>query len=99
MLSAMMAQSGVEIDPEDEAQAKALNMVSCAMVQRVMSVDEDIYGVTKGSMTADVYSQTWTYDNPTGDMYVKKQEKDLLGITGAYITTIRPVIWGEHAVD
>lgn len=67
------------------------------MVQRVMSVTDDIYGVSKGTMTADIYSQSWTYDNPSGVMYITKSEKDMLGVSSAYLRTIRPKIRGRHA--
>lgn len=97
--AATMLSAQVGVCSGDDEQASILAIVSCSMVQRVMSVTEDVYGVTKGTMTADIYSQSWTYSNPTGDMYITKVEKAMLGIGETYLTTIRPVIWGEHAVD
>lgn len=97
--AAIMLSAQVEVDATDEEQAEALKIVSCNMVQRVMSVTEDIYGITKGTITADIYSQSYTYANPSGDMYLTKNEKEMLGISSAYIDSYRPVIWGEHVID
>lgn len=95
--AATMLSRAVCICAEDQEQADALRQVSCNMVQRVMSVTDDIYGVSKGTMTADIYSQSWTYDNPSGVMYITKSEKDMLGVSSAYLRTIRPKIRGRHA--
>lgn len=74
-----------------------LKMVSCNMVFRVMCVDSaDSFGVDSTSITAGPYSQTLNYSNPAGDMYLTKSERIMLGITGGYIGTIRPMMAGEH---
>ena len=76
MLSAL-----VSVDEDDEGQADLLKMVCCNMVIRAMSaMASDSYGATQMSMTAGPYTQSWTYGNPTGDLYVTRQEKKLLGI-------------------
>lgn len=89
----------VNVDPEDEEQAEALKIVSCNMVRRVMNVTDDMLGVTEGTMTADIYSQRFAYANPNGDWYLTATEKRLLGISRSFISSMRPVIWGEHIVD
>lgn len=77
----------------DEQQAAALKMVSCSMVQRAMLVSEnDAFGVSEQSISADIYSQTMRYANPSGDLYLTAGEKRLLGITSSYLTSLRPVI-------
>ena len=43
-------------------------------------------------MTAGPYTQSWTFANPSGDMYLTKMEKRLLGITSGYIGSIRPKV-------
>ena len=94
--SAMLAAQ-VNVDESDEEQAKLLNIVCCSMVIRVMSATEaDCYGAESMTMTAGPYSQSWTVANPTGDMYLTKFEKRLLGITANYIGTIRPMMAGDH---
>lgn len=92
MLSAL-----VVVDISDKRQAGLLKMVCCNMVIRAMSASEyDAFGASQMSMTAGPYTQQWTYTNPTGDMFVTKMEKRLLGISTGYIGTIRPMMAGEH---
>lgn len=91
--SAMLSKLVTDIDVADEEQMQLLNIVCCNMVIRAMSATEaDSYGASNMSMTAGPYTQSWTYPNPTGDMYITKFEKRLLGITSSYIGSIRPKI-------
>lgn len=94
--SVMLAQL-VDIDESDADQAKLLKKVCCNMVIRAMSATEtDAFGVSQTSMTAGPYSQSFSFSNPSGDMYLTKLEKRLLGITSSYIGSIRPMMVGEH---
>ena len=80
-------------DSADPNVAANLRTVSCNMVIRSMSASQsDSYGMSQGSMTAGPYTQSWTFANPSGDMYLTKMEKRLLGITSGYIGSIRPQI-------
>lgn len=92
MLSAL-----VTVDNSDYEQSELLKMVCCDMVIRAMSATaSDSFGVSQTSMTAGPYTQSFSYSNPSGDMYLTKLEKRLLGITTSYIGTIRPMMAGEH---
>lgn len=92
MLSAL-----VDVDPDDSEQAELLKAVCCTMVIRAMSATEsDLFGVTQTSMTAGPYSQSTSYLNPSGDMYLTKLEKRLLGITAGYIGALEPEIDGYY---
>lgn len=92
-----MLDSLVDVNQDDEQQAQMLKIVCCNMVQRSMSATEsDLYGVTQASMSAVGFSQSMSYSNPTGDMYLTRYEKRLLGINAGYITSIRPMMAGEH---
>ena len=87
----------VDVDPTDTQQAEALTTVCCNMVIRAMSATAgDSFGVAQSSMAAGPYSQSWTYANPSGDMYLTKLERRLLGINGSYIGSIRPMMAGDH---
>ena len=87
----------VEIDTDDTEQAQLLKQVCCSMVIRAMSATEaDMFGVSQSTITAGPYSQTSNYANPSGDMYLTKLEKRLLGITSGYIGSIRPKIGHCH---
>lgn len=90
--AAVYLDSLVVVDPEDEHQAQVLKNVSCSMVQRVMSSNVDTFGVSQTSMSAGVYSQSMTFANPSGDFYLTGFEKMALGINGAKIGTIRPMV-------
>ena len=68
-------------------------VVCCNMVIRAMSASQsDAYGLSQSSMTAGPYTQSWSYANPSGDMYLTKLDKQMLGITRGYIGSIRPAI-------
>ena len=62
------------------ASEDALRVVSCNMVKRAM--DADMSGVSQQTETAGPYSQTFTWANPNGDMYLTKRERDMLGPKG-----------------
>lgn len=97
--SAMLAGL-VDVDVADTRQLELLKIVCCNMVIRAMSATEsDSYGASNMSMTAGPYTQSWTYSNPTGDMYLTRQEKRLLGIASSVIGTIRPMMAGDHDDD
>lgn len=94
--AAAMLSKLVDVDPADTEQAALLKAVNCDMVIRNMSqTSSDLYGVSQSSMTAGPYTQAMSYANPSGDMYLTKLEKRLLGITSGYIGSIRPMI-GVH---
>lgn len=94
-----MLDALVDVDDDNHEQCELLQAVCCNMVIRAMSATgADSFGASNMSMTAGAYSQSWTYANPSGDMYLTKMEKRLLGITTGYIGTIRPMMAGEHDV-
>ena len=93
--SALIDSMG-EVDSSDPASAKLLCAVTCNVVQRAMSsASMDSFGVTQQSMTAGPYTQSWSYSNPTGDLYLTRAEKKSLGLTNGYIGSIRPMIGGR----
>lgn len=77
-----MLDAYVTVDATDEQQANLLKIVTCNMVERAMSTGGDLYGVTQQSMTAVGFTQQFSYANPTGDLYISKAEKRMLGISG-----------------
>lgn len=94
--AATMLTKLVDVDSTDTEQAALLKIVSCNMVKRAMSaLDSDAFGMTTQSMTAVGFSQSNTFANPSGDMYLTKYERKLLGISNSYISSIAPYIgWG-----
>ena len=88
--AAAYLQALVEVDPDNEVQAANLKMVSCNMVKRAMSsAASDAFGVTNATATMGPFSQQVAYANPSGDMYVSKSERAILGIGTATIGSIR----------
>lgn len=88
--AAAYLQALVEVDSDDEIQAANLKMVSCNMVKRAMSSSaSDAFGVTNATATMGPFSQQVAYANPSGDMYVSKSERAILGIGTATIGSIR----------
>ena len=78
-----MLDAYVTVDESDEQQAALLKIVVCNMVQRSMSTGGgDLYGVSQQSMTAVGFTKQVSYANPTGDLYITKAEKRMLGISG-----------------
>ena len=63
--------------PTDQELALRL-MVSCEMVKRAMIAPGGI-GVQSVQQSAGPYSETKQYTNPTGDLYLLKEERRLLG--------------------
>lgn len=63
-----------------EAGEDTLRRVTCAAVIRALQ-SGDMAGVTQSSQTAGPFSQSWSYSNPSGDLYLTKAEKKALGGT------------------
>lgn len=77
----------------DETRLDARKMVSCSMVNRALAASEsDAYGVSNATYTMGPFSQSATFANPSGDLYLTAGERRLLGAGGALIGSIRPVI-------
>ena len=94
--SAILTQL-VDVDPEDAEQAALLETVCCNMVIRAMSASgSDLFGVSQASMTAGPYSQSMSYANPSGDMYLTKLEKQLLGVNSGYIRSLQAKVAGDY---
>lgn len=79
-----------------DVDADKAKIVVCDMVIRAMSASAaDSFGASSTSITAGPYSQSWSYANPSGDLYLTKLEKRLLGITASYIGSIQPKVGGD----
>lgn len=91
--AAVFLSAQVRVDEADGNQMAALKIVSCSMVQRAMNASaNDAFGVTESTIKADIYSQTLSFANPSGDLYLTGSEKRLLGITSSYLVGLRPTI-------
>lgn len=84
---------------EDEIYKAVFVSVVASMVKRALMTNQDVIGVSQHTMTAGSYSENISYANPSGDMYLTKNEKRLLGISQQKIFGIRPHIGGGEDVD
>lgn len=87
-------QSGVAIDAADELQSEALKSINCEMVKRAMLSPIDMPPVSSFAQTAGSYSESQTYVNPTGDLYMTLGEKKMMGIGTQKMGSIPPLIGG-----
>lgn len=95
MCATLLDDAAILIDSyNSNASSDAKKVVSCRVVIRVLGDGStDIpYGATQGSMSALGYSQSWTIGGggATGEIYLSKMEKKLLGV-GNSIGSYSPV--------
>lgn len=87
MCTTLLDDAAVIIDAYNvNALADAKKIVSCNMVIRKLGDGEDSgipIGATQGSMSGLGYSQSWTMSGggSTGEMYLAKVDKKLLGVS------------------
>ena len=79
----LIEEAAVIIDayaPHAEPDAK--RVVTCNMVRRALTAGEGIpLGATQGTVSAGGYSQSWTASSGTGELYIGKLDKKLLGVS------------------
>lgn len=84
IISSLLDDAAVIIDAfSPNASAAAKQIVSCRMVMRAVGDDGGVpLGATQGSMSALGYTQSWTIGSSgaTGELYLGKLEKQLLGM-------------------
>ncbi|WP_300268633.1 Gp19/Gp15/Gp42 family protein [Microbacterium sp.] len=67
-------------DPPTEQELAARKIVSCEMVKRAMSsAATGGVGVTSIQQGAGPYQETVQFSNPTGDLYLTKADRKMLG--------------------
>lgn len=81
--TALLEDAAVIIDAYNRhATDEAKKTVSCNMVIRALGSGEEgvPVGTTQATMTALGYSQTWTNSNGSGELYLTKLDKKILGV-------------------
>lgn len=93
-IQAQLDRYRVAVDATDETQARNLTAVCCSVTRRSLaqqfSGDQTGAQYSGQTVTAGVFSQTYTYANPTGDMYLTAAEKRLLGIGRVIVSQVMP---------
>ena len=91
--AAVIIDAYATIDATDEEQMKRAKYVSCSVVRRAMQASEsDMIGISQASATMEPFNQQATFSNPTGDLYLTGTEKGILGASGSFVASVRPVI-------
>lgn len=90
IIATMCAQSGIEINEEDELQALTIEAITCEMVKRAMLAPVDEAPMSQFSQTAGPYTESGTYANPNGDLYLTSGEKKRIGLGKQRMFSIRP---------
>lgn len=57
-----------------------LKRITCAIVKRAMLAGGDAAGISQHTETAGSYSESYSYSNPAGDLYLTAAEKTSLGV-------------------
>lgn len=78
----LIEEAAVIIDAyAKNAEPGAKQVVTCNMVRRALAAGEGIpLGATQGTVSAGGYSQSWTASSGTGELYIGKLDKKLLGV-------------------
>lgn len=86
--SDMMLDTAADVDA---VRPETLTRICCQMVKRAMIAEAtNPAGVTQYSQTAGSFSESGTYSNPTGDLYLLAAEKRALrGSQRAWHTTMQ----------
>lgn len=80
-------------DPPTMQELSARKIVSCEMVKRAMSTPGGLDGIGVSSLQAGAgpFQQTQQFSNPSGDLYLTKSDKSLLGC-GAQVAFTVPMV-------
>lgn len=75
-----------------------LKMIVCSMVKRSMIAGADVEGVTSTQQTAGPFSQSQSFSNPMGNLYLTKAERKMLGCGGqeAFTVALAPLPGSVH---
>lgn len=63
--------------------------VCVAMVARTVNAPVAMAGITQQSQTAGPYSSSFTFANPTGDLYLGRSDLKRLGLAGCRVRSIQ----------
>ena len=85
------------VDTGDALKLEIAKIVSCDMVKRAMNAPVDQPALSQSTMSAGPYSETFSYVNPSGSVYLLESEKRMLGFNKQKLGSIRPYVrWFDH---
>lgn len=83
---------GSRYNAEDETQAAALKMVCRDMTHRAFESNAPGFGVSNYSQSANGFTESMTFANATGDIYMTQNERRMLGIGGNHAGYLTPTL-------
>lgn len=63
-----------------DAGRSTLKRITCAIVKRAMLAGGDAAGISQSSQTAGPFTESLTYANPAGELYLTNAERTSLGL-------------------
>lgn len=81
------------VNPSFDDNAKA---VCVAVAARALIVSPMMAGVSQYSQTAGPYSSSVAYANPTGDLFIGKEDLKKLGLVGTRVGSIDAMTWTDR---
>ncbi|MDD5799044.1 MAG: Gp19/Gp15/Gp42 family protein [Coriobacteriales bacterium] len=88
-IDALCESAGVDVT---KASASALRLVTCQAALRMLKTSDAGFGVTQESWGATPYSGSMSFANPTGDLYLTKTERQLLGLDADWAGYVSPKV-------
>ena len=83
------SQPGFAVRDGDDLQAAALTVVTCSLVYRKVTAG-DYAGLSSVSQGGGGYTASVSVYNPSGDFFLTKQERRMLGIGGGRVGQTDP---------
>ena len=95
LIASLLETSGIDFQDPREPFATNLVSVTCNVARRALSAGIDTPPASQYTQSAVGYSETYSFSNPHGDLYLTANEKRSLGIGRGRIRSIPPKIWGR----
>lgn len=87
--TSMILANGGDSEPQEEFK-NAYTLVCCAMAHRVVTSPAwAVGGVTQHTQTAGSFSESYSFGNPNGDLFLTKNERKTLGLSSQKLGSIR----------
>lgn len=99
-INAAMDGCGIDYSEPSADYARRLMMVCRQMAHRAFAANAEAlpFGISQASQTAGPYTQSYSFSNPYGDLFMTASEKRMLGIGASYIGSIPAEVDGPRIV-
>ena len=100
-INAMLDAAGIDYTAPSADYARRLMMVCRQMAHRAFGEDGSEFapfGVSQTSQTAGPYTQSFSFSNPYGDLFMTRSEQKMLGLASSYIGSIPAEVDGPRII-